>query len=258
MGKPLLGWGYGSFQYQFLHHIHLTQPDLPLSFNLSHPHNELLLWAVEGGLPSLLGIALLGLGLWRLLRRRLRFPREPAPWIAMLPIALHMMVEYPLYLSAAHAIFLLVILRVSDVRLTYRRAAGTQRFARITAGGLSLLTLLYMVNGLHSALIINTVEKQGLKPFDTLQRVITPTPWQTRYDFDIHLHQLLQYPQSKDIAALRGYQRWAENEIRVRPEANIYFNLILVSRLLLQPQRAIDLLFEAQRLFPEDMRFKEE
>lgn len=256
--KPWLGWGYGSFQYQFLHHIHLTQPDLLLSFNLSHPHNELLLWGVEGGLTSLLGIALMGYGLWRLLRRCVAFPRRPAPWLAMLPIALHMMVEYPLSLSAAHAILLLVILRVCDVRHGYRRGAASQQLARIGVGGFALLTLLYMVNGLHSALIITAVEKRGLQPFEAMQRVITPTPWQTRYDFDIRLHQLLQYPQSKDIAALQSYQRWAENEIRVRPEANIYFNLILVSRLLPQPQRATVLLLEARRLFPEDMRFKEE
>jgi O-antigen polymerase len=256
--KPLLGWGYGSFQYHFLHHIHLTQPDLPLSFNLSHPHNELLLWGVEGGLLSLTGIALMGYGLWQLLRRCLVFPLRPAPWIAALPIMLHMMVEYPLSLSAAHALFLLVILRVSDLRHSYRRATKWQQIARLSASSLSALTLLYMINGLHSALTITAVEKQGLQSVDAMQRVISPTPWQTRYEFDIRLHQLLQYPHSKEVAALLNYQQWAENEIRVRPEANIYFNLILVSRLLQQPQRATVLLLEAQRLFPEDMRFKEE
>ncbi|WP_210504807.1 PglL family O-oligosaccharyltransferase [Pantoea ananatis] len=256
--KPILGWGYGSFQYQFLHHIHQTHPDLLQSFNLSHPHNELLFWAVEGGLLSLFGIALLGLGLWRLLRRRLLLPRQPTPWIVILPIALHMMVEYPLYLSAAHAIFLLVILRVCDVRQGYRQTARTQQFTRITVGGLSLLTLLYMVNGLYSALIITAVEKQGLKPFSDIQLVIMPTPWQTRYDFDTHLYQLLKYPKSKDFTALLTYKQWAESEIRVRPEANIYFNLILVNRLLQQSQQATLLQLEAQRLFPEDMRFREE
>ncbi len=255
--KPLLGWGYGSFQYHFLHHIHLTRPDLLLSFNLSHPHNELLLWAVEGGLPSLLGITLMGYGLWRLLRRYLAFLRRGAPWVAVLPIVLHMMVEYPLSLSAAHAIFLLVILRVCDVRQRYRRTSGWQQAVRIAASGVSMLILLYMVNGLYSSLIITAVEKRGLQPFGAMQHVITPTPWQTRYDFDIHLYQLLQYPRSKDIAALQNYQQWAENEIRVRPEANIYFNLVLVSRLLQLPQRATVLLHEARRLFPEDMRFKE-
>ncbi|MBP1039364.1 polymerase, partial [Serratia fonticola] len=77
------------------------------------------------------------------------------------------------------------------------------------------------------------------------------------YDFDIHLYQLLQYPKSKDFTALLTYQQWAESEIRVRPEANIYFNLMLVNRLLQQSQQATLLQLEAQRLFPEDMRFKE-
>ncbi|WP_337263557.1 MULTISPECIES: PglL family O-oligosaccharyltransferase [unclassified Serratia (in: enterobacteria)] len=256
--KPWLGWGYGRFQYQFLQHIHATHPELPLSFNLSHPHNELLLWGVEGGLLSLSGTALIGYGLWRLLCRSRTSSLRPAPWLATLPILLHMMVEYPLYLSAAHGIWLLLLLRTCDVRQRYRQRIGLQQAVRVTACSLAVLTLLYMANGLHSSLIITAVEKRGLQQFAAMQRVITPTPWQTRYDFDLRLYQLLQYPQSKDLTALHHYQQWGEEEIRVRPEANIYFNLILVSRLLQQPQRATALLLEARRLFPEDIRFKEE
>ncbi|MFZ1874222.1 MAG: Wzy polymerase domain-containing protein [Chania sp.] len=255
--KPWLGWGYGSFQYHFLHHIHLTHPDLQLSFNLSHPHNEILLWGVEGGLLSLAGIVLICFGLWQLLRRNKVLLLRPLPLLAALPILLHMMVEYPLSLSAAHGVWLLVLLRTGDVRQRYRQAIGPQQVARVTTVGIAVLTLLYMANGLHSSMIITAVEKRGLRPFAAMQQVMTPTPWQTRYDFDLYLYQLLQYPQSKDLAVLRGYQQWGELEIRVRPEANIYFNLTLVSRLL-QQQRANALVLEAQRLFPEDKRFKEE
>ncbi|CAI2452685.1 Domain of uncharacterised function (DUF3366) [Serratia ficaria] len=117
--------------------------------------------------------------------------------------------------------------------------------------------LIYMLNGLHSALIITRVEKTGLRQFAPMNQVISPTPWQTRYDFDSQLRLLLQYPRTRDAAALRSYRRWAENEIRVRPEANIYFNLIRVSRLLQQPQRAAQLQSQARRLFPHDGRFEE-
>ena len=86
---------------------------------------------------------------------------------------------------------------------------------------------------------------------------MAPTPWQVRYDYDVQLQRLLQYPQTRDTATLLRYQQWAENEILVRPDANIYINLMAVSRLLQQPQRAADLQHQARRLFPHDMRFEE-
>ncbi|HEJ7042417.1 MAG: Wzy polymerase domain-containing protein [Serratia liquefaciens] len=255
--RPWLGWGYGHFQYDFLHHFYTTHSSGMESVAISHPHNEILLWGVEGGLLSLSGIALIVWGLWRLLRHSRPVPLRPVPWLAALPILLHMMVEYPLYLSAAHAVLLLVILRVSDLRRRLRLPSHSQLPLRLTTAGIAALMVPYLLNGLHSALIITAVEKSGLRQFGPMSQVITPTPWQVRYDYDMQLRQLLQYPQTRDMATLLSYQQWAENEIRVRPDANIYINLMAVSRLLQQPQRAADLQRQAKRLFPHDARFEE-
>jgi O-antigen polymerase len=255
--RPWLGWGYGHFQYDFLHHFYTTHSSGMESVAISHPHNEILLWGVEGGLLSLSGIALIVWGLWRLLRHSRPVPLRPAPWLAALPILLHMMVEYPLYLSAAHSVLLLVILRVSDLRHRLRLPSHSQLPLRLTTAGIAALMVPYLLNGLHSALIITAVEKSGLRQFGTMSQVITPTPWQVRYDYDMQLRQLLQYPQTRDMATLLSYQQWAENEIRVRPDANIYINLMAVSRLLQQPQRAAELQRQAKRLFPHDARFEE-
>ncbi|MEE4408042.1 MULTISPECIES: PglL family O-oligosaccharyltransferase [unclassified Serratia (in: enterobacteria)] len=255
--RPWLGWGYGHFQHDFLHHFYTTHRSGMESVSISHPHNEILLWGIEGGLLSLSGIALIGWGLWRLLRRTCALPLRPAPWLAALPILLHMMVEYPLYLSAAHAVLLLAILRAGDVRCRLRLSPRPQLTLRLLAAGVAALALPYLINGLHSAVIITAVEKTGLRQFAAMSRVMTPTPWQVRYDYDIQLQRLLQYPRTRDPAALLSYQRWAENEIRVRPDANIYVNLMVTSRLLQQPQRTKDLQRQARRLFPHDVRFKE-
>lgn len=255
--RPWLGWGYGHFQYDFLHHFYTTHSSGMESVAISHPHNEILLWGVEGGLLSLSGIALIVWGLWRLLRHSRPVPLRPAPWLAALPILLHMMVEYPLYLSAAHSVLLLVILRVSDLRRRLRLPSHSQLPLRLTTAGIAALMVPYLLNGLHSALIITAVEKSGLRQFGPMSQVITPTPWQVRYDYDMQLRQLLQYPQTRNMATLLSYQQWAENEIRVRPDANIYINLMAVSRLLQQPQRAANLQRQAKRLFPHDARFEE-
>ncbi|MGO4745618.1 Wzy polymerase domain-containing protein [Serratia quinivorans] len=255
--RPWLGWGYGHFQHDFLHHFYTTHSSGMESVTISHPHNEILLWGLEGGLLSLSGLTLIGWGLWRLLQRTRALPLRPAPWLAALPILLHMMVEYPLYLSAAHAVLLLVILRTADVRCRLRLPARCQLPLRWVTAGVAALMVPYLLNGLHSALIITAVEKSALRQFGPMSRVITPTPWQVRYDYDVQLRQLLQYPQTRDTATLLSYQHWAENEIRVRPDANIYVNLMAVSRLLQHPQRAADLQRQAKRLFPHDARFEE-
>ena len=255
--RPWFGWGYGHFQHDFLHHFYTTHSSGMESVAISHPHNEILLWGIEGGLLSLSGIAIVCWGLWRLLQRTRALPLRPAPWIAALPILLHMMVEYPLYLSAAHAVLLLVILRSGDVRRRLRLPHRPQQTLRLLTGIAAALMLPYLLNGLHSALIITAVEKTGLRQFGPMSRVLTPTPWQGRYDYDVQLQRLLQYPQTRDATTLWNYRQWAENEILVRPDANIYINLIAVSRLLQQPQRAADLQRQAHRLFPQDMRFEE-
>ncbi|CAI1194890.1 Lipid A core - O-antigen ligase and related enzymes [Serratia proteamaculans] len=255
--RPWFGWGYGHFQHDFLHHFYTTHSSGMESVAISHPHNEILLWGIEGGLLSLSGIAIVCWGLWRLLQRTRALPLHPAPWIAALPILLHMMVEYPLYLSAAHAVLLLVILRSGDVRRRLRLPHRPQQTLRLLTGIAAALMLPYLLNGLHSALIITAVEKTGLRQFGPMSRVLTPTPWQVRYDYDVQLQRLLQYPQTRDATTLWNYRQWAENEILVRPDANIYINLIAVSRLLQQPQRAADLQRQAHRLFPQDMRFEE-
>lgn len=255
--RPWFGWGYGHFQHDFLHHFYTTHSSGMESVAISHPHNEILLWGIEGGLLGLSGIVMVGWGLWCLLQRTRVLPLRPAPWMAALPILLHMMVEYPLYLSAAHAVLLLAILRAGDVRRRWRLPRWPQQTLRLLIGAAALLILPYLFNGLHSALIVTAVEKSGLRQFGPMSRVITPTPWQVRYDYDVQLQRLLQYPQTRDTATLLSYRQWAENEIRVRPDANIYINLVAVSRLLQQPQRAAELQHQARRLFPHDMRFEE-
>jgi len=111
MEKPFLGWGYGRFQHDFLHSFAdwraaqpINQPDIVEPFitqNYSHPHNELLLWGVEGGLlPVIAILAFAGWVGWRLWRHGSMGERVLlAALIA--PLAIHSMTEYPSYHSQA-------------------------------------------------------------------------------------------------------------------------------------------------------------
>lgn len=95
---PWTGWGYGSFESVFLHHYMadkaLNPAMVQIEYNLDHPHNEFLYWAVEGGLAPMLGMVLMGGALlWRL--SRAGWVKGAALLALVTPILLHTQTEYP-------------------------------------------------------------------------------------------------------------------------------------------------------------------
>ncbi|WP_207063255.1 PglL family O-oligosaccharyltransferase [Motiliproteus sp. SC1-56] len=114
--KPWLGHGIGNFErvwQDYKPEYHAKNPHAAhVEKRLTHPHNELLLWAVEGGVVLFLFLGLIAYGVVRLLAS-LGW-REGLRWLAILsPVVLHTQVEKPFYISHLHLVllvFLLVIL----------------------------------------------------------------------------------------------------------------------------------------------------
>ncbi|MEH4263170.1 O-antigen ligase family protein [Klebsiella aerogenes] len=107
--RPWTGWGVGSFAAVFLERA----GPLGLS-SISHPHNELALWLVEGGLIGLLGaLCFMASGLWLWLYGN-RWHR--ACLVAALPVVIHMLTEYPVRQSTPHWLLLILLLRCADCR----------------------------------------------------------------------------------------------------------------------------------------------
>ncbi|VEA71072.1 Lipid A core - O-antigen ligase and related enzymes [Serratia rubidaea] len=83
--KPWLGWGYGQFEYAFQHFRIAQQSPTPVLEIAGHPHNEILLWWLEGGLVALAGIVLLLLGECIYCGRRCALTAAPSPAAAATP-----------------------------------------------------------------------------------------------------------------------------------------------------------------------------
>lgn len=117
--KPLFGQGFGNFGSLYMYYqgkIKKANPqynDVGGNFT-SHPHNELFLMLSESGIAGMLGFVILLYGFIRLI---IRYGKERIGlYIALLtPLAIHMLVEYPLHLSTAHylAFILLAYLATS-------------------------------------------------------------------------------------------------------------------------------------------------
>ncbi|GAA0692996.1 oligosaccharyltransferase [Marinobacterium maritimum] len=111
--KPIAGHGIGSFQGVFheraAEYIN-ARGSKPLigHARYTHPHNELLFWAVEGGSLALLGIATVVIAVLKQVWR-LGWQRGGALLALSLPLTLHTQTELPFYSSIYHWLLFLFL-----------------------------------------------------------------------------------------------------------------------------------------------------
>ncbi|EPF2244325.1 O-antigen ligase family protein [Citrobacter werkmanii] len=246
--RPWIGWGVGSFAAVFLERA----GPLGLS-SISHPHNELVLWLVEGGLVGLVGaLCFIAGGLWLWLHGN-RWRR--ACLVAALPVVIHMLTEYPVRQSTPHWLLLILLLRCADSAL---KGASLTRLATSLIRVLAFISFLVV-----TPLLFLTLQTQQQLTLAERQS----TQWQlaeslpvggwllaTRYRFDLQMGYLQRYQRTRDARWLALVRRWAPDYVRVHPDPNISFTQILLA---LQQHDMV----EAQRLatrfyliYPNDRR----
>ncbi len=261
------GWGYGSFESVFLYHYMADKAVNPamvqIEFNLDHPHNEFLYWAVEGGLVPMLGMLIMGGALlWRLSCA----PGKNA--MAMLalvtPVLLHSQTEYPFY----HAIVLwwllltliyLIDAEVEEVNVATRsettwwewvyRPWFLLRFVAIT---IPLLVVPFMLTALHTAWVVTKYERGGYKEPTLLLDIVNPMAWLTRVEFDVNSVRLMVGLQTNNKAELEAYLEWGQAFVQHTPRANIYANMVVALNALGRTDEANTMRREALQLYPDD------
>ena len=139
--KPIAGWGYGNFEYSYLH----TLADRTLAGDrvadvlreVGHPHNELLLWGVEGGLLVLLPMIFV-LGYLCVLLFKYCGRNSLLVFSLLAPLAVHSMLEFPFYHSISHFIVFVMLIWLCF------GAVGEGRYIKIVySGAVSLLSLVF-------------------------------------------------------------------------------------------------------------------
>ncbi|MEV3819199.1 PglL family O-oligosaccharyltransferase [Aeromonas dhakensis] len=264
--SPWVGWGYGSFETTFLHHYMadkaLNPAMVQIEYNLDHPHNEFLYWAVEGGIAPMLGMVLMGAALlWRASRAGWR--KGTALLALVTPILLHTQTEYPLYHAIALWWALLMLLYVLDAEveeelLEAGRASWREHvyrpwlLLRFTAIAIPLLVVPFMLTALHTAWVVTKYERGGYKEPTLLLDVINPMAWLTRVEFDVNSVRLTVGLQSNNKAELEAYLEWGQAFVRHTPRANIYANMVIALDALGRKEEARALRSEALALYPAD------
>ena len=223
VARPWMGWGVGSFAAVFLERAG------PLGLgSISHPHNELVLWLVEGGLVGLAGaLCFIAGGLWLWLHGNCW---RRACLVAALPVVIHMLTEYPVRQSTPHWLLLILLLRCADSARTGIRLALTSTSLIRAAGFISLLTVApLLLLTLHTQQQLTLAERQS-----TQWQLAEPLPvggWllTSRYRFDVQMGYLQRYQRTRDARWLEAVRRWAPDYVRVHPDPNVSFTQILLA-----------------------------
>ncbi len=125
--KPFYGHGIGTFQSVFHERAaeYMAARDgRPLigPNRYGHPHNELLLWGVEGGAIALLAILAVAVVIMTALFN-LGWQRGGAMFALLVPIAMHTQVELPFYSSVYHWLLFIFIVYLT---LSYKRPCAVR------------------------------------------------------------------------------------------------------------------------------------
>lgn len=256
---PWTGWGYGSFESVFLQHYMADKAQHPamvqIEYNLDHPHNEFLYWAVEGGIAPMLGMVLMGALLWRV--SRTGWVRGPALLALVTPILLHTQTEYPFYHSIAHWWALLLLVHVLDAEVEEGAEASWREYTyrpwlllRFAAIAIPLIVVPFMLTAIHTAWVVTQYERGGYKQPALLLDIVNPMAWLTRVEFDVNAVRLAVGLQANNPTELEAYLDWGEAFVRHTPRANIYANMVLALKALGRTAEAESLRSRALQLYP--------
>ncbi|HBZ8714362.1 TPA: O-antigen ligase family protein [Citrobacter freundii] len=221
--RPWTGWGVGSFAAVFLERA----GPLGLS-SISHPHNELVLWLVEGGLVGLVGaLCFIASGFWLWMHGN-RWRR--ACLVAALPVVIHMLTEYPVRQSTPHWLLLILLLRCADSDRAGIRLVLTSTWLIRAPGVISLLTVApLLLLTLHTQQQLTLAERQSSQWH--LAESLPVGGWllTSRYRFDVQMGYLQRYQRTRDAHWLEAVRRWAPDYVRVHPDPNVSFTQILLA-----------------------------
>ncbi len=230
--KPLLGHGIGNYlrvwnlqtgDYFGRH------PDAVLPPYITHPHNEIVYWLIEGGVVIVLGIlaaiVAVVLGLIRC------GPRRAAGYIAMLlPITLHTQVELPFYISSVHWFLWLFLIFV-----VMRHQVFSKNLSISAAGNklIQAFSLIVFIGSLYflqhtsraQADMWNYVHQQPDNP-SYLEIALSNHYFGYKAEEIAMRVSLYNAVAANDTEQIMQYVQWSSDRLAIRPTLKLFEDLI--------------------------------
>ncbi|WP_273150718.1 PglL family O-oligosaccharyltransferase [Methylophaga thiooxydans] len=261
--EPLFGHGIGSFPRVFQYArpgFYAEHPDgkLPKQ-KVGHPHNELLLWMVEGGLVALLGIMVATVGMMLALIK-LGVSRGWSCFAFLLPLSIHTLVELPFYMSALHwLMFILLIAASFQYSLSQRRNQMTVYAKKLSTISLLLISLLMMLALAHTIranwdFIAFYKGQQNEKPLPVAKQnpfLAEQAQW---IDMSAMLYSSMQYGLRDNVVY---YVLWGEQLLKTNPDIDLYTKLLDAYEYLDNKSAYCETARKGSQLYPHSERMQQ-
>ncbi|MFM1897478.1 MAG: hypothetical protein RLZZ385_2552 [Pseudomonadota bacterium] len=253
--KPWTGYGYGNFEREFTRYTadafargEISEPAIT---SLGHPHNELLLWATEGGVLALMAVLIAA---WLVLQLVLKLPlvQRLAMMGLFFPIVLHTQLEYPFYQSVLHwLVFILLIWWVDSLAGERRTLTAHHTLSFGVAGVLvPLVTTFFMATTLHTGYILARYEYNLDEDVRRFQSIINAMVWQDHITLAIYFRLVLNGIATGQPELARDMIEWAPGFLERFPRAMHYRYLILAYQAVGDEANAKAVVDQAAYLFP--------
>lgn len=232
LNHPWSGYGLGSFERQFPEVLAENDVVNPFTVTVKHPHNELLYVWSEGGCLAVVGLlivfAILFIPLLTWSSRGV-----VARGAVILPIMVHMLTEYPLYLSAIHGV-LLVILFWLALPARWRHLRGNiVKLSGLTCFILQMCVCLFgiggivfMVTAIQSAVSIRAIEQQGFQQPQCFNNIVNPLAQKERLQFDRAISELMLFDATHNPKLLVEFVLQAGDWLSRHNDANAIFSMM--------------------------------
>jgi O-antigen polymerase len=239
--EPLRGYGIGGFHKAWnlqSSYFVSRHPESTLPQYLSHPHNEILFWMIEAGLPALVGIIIFVSGICLALYQ-CGFQRGGAYAAMLLPISLHTQVELPFYISSLHWfiwLFLIyLVLRHHTKTITLNLSLAMTRLIQIVSVGFAVGLTLFMFNTARAQadLYDFAYNKNAQAPY---LQVALNNLYTKPYAEQLAMRSMLYTNIEKhDQNKVAEFEYWALDYVATSPELKMYEDLISAS-VFLRPE----------------------
>jgi O-antigen polymerase len=253
--SPLLGHGIGDFlsvwnlkSADFM----LQNPGAFLPEQITHPHNEILFWVIEAGLPALLGILVLVIGIILGLYN-CGFQRGSAYAAMLIPISLHTQVELPFYISSLHWFIWLFLIFIILKHQSRKTQLGLSKAAN---SSLKILAILFSIGS--TLFFINTARAQA-DLFAFKHDVELPPPYLMIAMNNIYYRPLAeevvmrtllrQSIINNDPQKVREFEVWAKEYTSASPRLEIYMDLLKASIYLRPEEKGCDVVVEGLKMY---------
>ena len=229
LDQPLLGNGYGSFRIKYHEYYVYRLANEPgvianeSSLVLDHPHNEILLWAAEGGILPVVGLLIIA-GSYMIMIFRIKLKRSLSYLSLALPILLSTQLSLPFSLSLTHWITFLSIIYLTDIEIgeSLKFKFKFHRLAIIPAIIVPLIVTTYMIQTLQTSKIFYEYELTEYRDHNLLFKAKRPEALKMRYE-NLRLKVLFEHGmRTRDNATLQLFLDQSEKFIQFSPLIHLY------------------------------------